>query len=158
MTVYGLVCHQQNIILTEAKLRFIYYFVGDRPVHKLPFDPKCHELFDMLYSILANLSKDMFLLLYIQGQKRIRTKSGRKHYTAILTGSLTKTNRENINVEYNICYTTLLSRYEYLSDHNTTLFALMKSQIQTRTLFIATSQLFNIFATLSFAQICARKF
>ena len=49
-----------------AKLKSIYYFVGDRPVHKLPFGPKCHELFVILYSILANLSVDMFfVILYI---------------------------------------------------------------------------------------------
>jgi len=65
MAVYGTGCHPQNIIWTEAKLRSIYYFVGDRPVHKLPFGPKCHELFVILYSIHANLSDDMFLLLYI---------------------------------------------------------------------------------------------
>jgi hypothetical protein len=39
MAVYGPGCHPQNIIWTEAKLRYIYYFVGDRPVHKLPFGP-----------------------------------------------------------------------------------------------------------------------
>ena len=33
MTVYGTGCHPQNIIWTGAKLRSIYYFVGDRPVH-----------------------------------------------------------------------------------------------------------------------------
>ena len=55
----------QNIIWTEAKLKSIYYFMGDRPVHKLPFGSKCHELFVILYSIHANLSDDMFLLLYI---------------------------------------------------------------------------------------------
>ena len=60
MAVYGPGCHPQNIIWTEAKLRSIYYFVGDRPVHKLPFGPKCHELFVILYSIHANLSDDMF--------------------------------------------------------------------------------------------------
>jgi hypothetical protein len=65
MAVYGPGCHPQNIIWTEAKLRSIYYFVGDRPVHKLPFGPKCHELFVILYSMHANLSDDMFLLLYI---------------------------------------------------------------------------------------------
>jgi hypothetical protein len=54
MAVYGPGCHPQNIIWTEAKLRYIYYFVGDRPVHKLPFGP-----------IHANLSEDMFLLLHI---------------------------------------------------------------------------------------------
>ena len=75
MAVYGPGCHPQNIIWTEAKpqniiwteakLRSIYYFVGDRPVHKLPYGPKCHELFVILYSIHANLSDDMLLLLYI---------------------------------------------------------------------------------------------
>jgi hypothetical protein len=40
MAVYGPGCHPQNIIWTEAKLRFIYYFVGDRSVHELPFGPK----------------------------------------------------------------------------------------------------------------------
>ena len=42
------------------------YFVDDRPVHKLSFGPKCHELFAILYSIHANLSDDMFLLLYLR--------------------------------------------------------------------------------------------
>jgi hypothetical protein len=55
-----------------------------RPVHKLPFGSKCHELFVILYSIFANLS------------------DGPGQYTVILTGSLTKTNRENINVKHNI--------------------------------------------------------
>jgi hypothetical protein len=27
------------------KLRSIYYFFGDGPVHILPYDPQCHELF-----------------------------------------------------------------------------------------------------------------
>jgi hypothetical protein len=53
MAVYGPRCHPQNIIWTEAKVRSIYYFVGERPVHKLPFGPKCHELFAILYSIHA---------------------------------------------------------------------------------------------------------
>ena len=85
MAVYGLGCYPQNIIWTEAKLRSIYYFVGDRPVYKLLFGPKCHELFVILYSIFANLS------------------DGPGQYTVILTGSLAKTNRENINVKYNKC-------------------------------------------------------
>ena len=72
MVVYGPGCHPQNIIWTEAKLRSIYYFVGDRPVHKLPFGLKCHELFVILYSILANLSDDMyFVIVYL----RIKTSS-----------------------------------------------------------------------------------
>ena len=68
MTVYGPGCHPQNIIWTEAKLRSIYYFVGDRPVHKLPFGPKCHELFVILYLILANLSDDLFFVIVYQRQ------------------------------------------------------------------------------------------
>jgi len=63
MAVYGPGCRPQNIIWTEAKLRSMYYFVGDRPVHKLPFGPKCHELFVILYKILANLSDDMFFVI-----------------------------------------------------------------------------------------------
>ena len=39
MAVYAPVCHQKNIIWTEAMLRDIYFF-GDGPVHILPFDPK----------------------------------------------------------------------------------------------------------------------
>jgi hypothetical protein len=67
MVVYGPGCHPQNSIWTEAKLRSIYYFVGDRPVHKLPFGLKCHELFVILYSILANLSDDMyFVIVYLR--------------------------------------------------------------------------------------------
>jgi hypothetical protein len=38
MAVYGPVCHHQ-------KLRSIYYFLGSGPVHILPYDPQCHELF-----------------------------------------------------------------------------------------------------------------
>jgi hypothetical protein len=40
----------QNIVFTEAKLRSIYNFGGDTPVHKLTFGPKCHELFVILYT------------------------------------------------------------------------------------------------------------
>ena len=65
MAVYGPGCHPQNIIWTEAKLRSIYYIVGDRQVHKLPFGLKCQELFVILYSIHVNQSDDIFLLLYI---------------------------------------------------------------------------------------------
>jgi len=54
MAVYGTGCHPQNIIWTEAK-----YFVGDRPVHKLPFGPKCYELFVILY--FASKDKPNFL-------------------------------------------------------------------------------------------------
>ena len=63
MVVYRPGCHSQNSIWTDEKLRSIYYFVGDRPVHKLPFGPKCHKLFVILYLILANLSDDMFFVI-----------------------------------------------------------------------------------------------
>ena len=33
--------------------------VGDRPVHKLPFGPKCRELFVILY--FASINKSNFL-------------------------------------------------------------------------------------------------
>jgi hypothetical protein len=64
MAVYGPVRHQIFLIWTEAfiwqymdrsvtkkilygpqKLRSIYYFFGDGPIHILPYDPQCHELF-----------------------------------------------------------------------------------------------------------------
>jgi hypothetical protein len=60
MAVYGPGGHPPNSIWTEAKLRSMYYFVGDRPVHKLLFGPKCHELFVILYPINTNLSDNMF--------------------------------------------------------------------------------------------------
>jgi hypothetical protein len=44
MAVYGPVRHQKNIIWTsEASVH--KYFFGDGPVHILPYDPQCHELF-----------------------------------------------------------------------------------------------------------------
>ena len=80
----------------RAKLRSIYYFVGDRPVHKLPFGPKCHELFVILYSIHANLSDDMFLSLCYIIKKTSSDKIRKKTLAA-----LAKTNRDNIIVKYN---------------------------------------------------------
>ena len=110
MEIYGPGCHPQNIIWTGAKLRSIYYCVGDSPVHKLQFDPKCHELFAILYSILANLSDGMFFCYCIsktknefgQNPEENIILTGPGQYAVILTGSLTKTNRENINVKHNI--------------------------------------------------------
>ena len=83
MAVYGPGCHPQNIIWNEAKLRSIYYFVGDRPVHKLPFGPKYHELFVILYSILANLSDDMFFVIVYLRQKN----EFLEHYIVLITFS-----------------------------------------------------------------------
>ena len=99
MAVYGPGCHPQNIIWTEAKLRSIYYFVGDRPLHKLPFGPKCHELFAILYSIHANLSEDMFFFSYCisktknefgQNPEENIILIGPGQYTQILTGCANK--------------------------------------------------------------------
>jgi hypothetical protein len=53
----------ESFVLFIQNLRSKYYFVGDRSVHKLPFGPKCHELFVILYKILANLSDDMFFVI-----------------------------------------------------------------------------------------------
>ena len=105
MAVYGPGCHPQNIIWTKAKLRFIYYFMGDRPVHKVPFGPKCHELFVILYSILGSLSDDRFFCYCIFKTKNEFGQNPEENIilTKILTGSLTKTNKDNIIVKYNIC-------------------------------------------------------
>ena len=88
----------------------IYYFVGDRPVHKLQFGPKRHELFVILYSIPANLSDGIFFCYCIskakhefgQNPEEIIIFTGHGQYTVILTGSLINTNRENMNVKNNI--------------------------------------------------------
>ena len=90
MAVYEPGCHPQNMIWTEAKLRSIYYFVGHRPVHKLPFGSKCHELFVILYSIHANLSDDMFLLLYIQDKKNEFGQNPEENNILIGSGQYTK--------------------------------------------------------------------
>ena len=34
-----------KILYGPQKLRSIYYLFGDGPVHILPYDPQCHELF-----------------------------------------------------------------------------------------------------------------
>jgi hypothetical protein len=49
-------------------LRAIWQFMdqGDRPVYKLPFGLKCHEPFVILYSIHANLSDDVFVIVYLR--------------------------------------------------------------------------------------------
>ena len=110
MVVYGPGCHPQNSIWTEAKLRSIYYFVGDRPVHKLPFGLKCHELFVILIlNTCKSVRRHVFCYCiskdkneFGQNQKKNITLTGPGQHTVILTCSLTKTNRENIKVKYNI--------------------------------------------------------
>jgi hypothetical protein len=113
MAVYEPGCHPLNIIWIEAKLSSIYYVVGDKLVHKLPFGLKCHELFVILYSILANLSDDMFFCyskIKIEFEQNpeeniILTELGQ--YTVIWTSSITKTNREHINVNIQVCLAKL---------------------------------------------------
>ena len=34
-----------KLLYGPQKLRSIYYLFGDGPVHILPYDPQCHELF-----------------------------------------------------------------------------------------------------------------
>ena len=79
MAVYWPRCHPQNSIWTDAKLRSIYYFVGDRPVHKLPLGPKYHELFVILYSIHANpVRRHVFVIVYLRqktSSDKIRNKT-----------------------------------------------------------------------------------
>jgi hypothetical protein len=113
MAVYEPGCHPLNIIWIEAKLSSIYYVVGDKLVHKLPFGLKCHELFVILYSILANLSDDMFFCyskIKIEFEQNpeeniILTELGQ--YTVIWTSSITKTNWEHINVNIQVCLAKL---------------------------------------------------
>ena len=95
MAVHGPGCHPQNIIWTEAKLRSIYYFVGDRPVHKLPFGPKCHELFVILYSL--HVRRHVFVIVYLRQKDEFGQNPDENiilivpgPYTKILTGPYTK--------------------------------------------------------------------
>jgi len=53
MAVYGPGCSYTIVWVTD----------------KLPFGPKCHELFVILYLILANLSGDMLLVIVYLRQK-----------------------------------------------------------------------------------------
>ena len=62
MAVYGLVRHQINIIWTsEASVHIIFF--GDGPVHILPYDPQCHELFAIF--VLFNIISACLFLLYV---------------------------------------------------------------------------------------------
>jgi hypothetical protein len=124
MTVYGPGCHPQNIIWTEAKLRSIYYFVGDRL--KRSWGP-----YTILWvtdrSINCHLARSAinYLLYHTQYMQicqttcfcyclsKTKNEFGQNpEENIILIGpvnilkywpaSLTKTNRENKNVKYNI--------------------------------------------------------
>ena len=78
-------------IFWVTELRSIYFF-GDGSVYILPYDPKWHELFAILYF----LSK---IIIQVP-----------VHITLYWPAALTKTNRENKNVKYNI--------YIYENDHS----------------------------------------
>ena len=92
-------------ILYGPQLHFGPYNIlgGDRPVHKLPFGPKCYELFAILYTTDQNYFNQntigcivwTFQVLYSIGP-------GPVQYTIYWTGLLTKTNSVNKNVKYNI--------------------------------------------------------
>ena len=42
----------KKILYGPQKVRSIYYFFGDGPVHILPYDPQCHELF-AIYNVVS---------------------------------------------------------------------------------------------------------
>jgi hypothetical protein len=66
MAVYGQVRHQKNIIWTsEASVHIIYFCDG--PVHILPYDHQCHELFAIYYHFIAiyQFPKHIFFLVKI---------------------------------------------------------------------------------------------
>ena len=45
----------KKMLYEPKKLRSIYYFFGDGPVHILPYDPQCHELFAIYIHIIVDL-------------------------------------------------------------------------------------------------------
>jgi hypothetical protein len=63
MAVYGPVRHPKNSIWTsEASVHIIFF--GDGPVHILPYDPQCHELFFYYYNgkVLLYITIDFYFL------------------------------------------------------------------------------------------------
>jgi hypothetical protein len=66
-------------------LRAIWQFMdqGDRPVYKLPFGLKCHEPFVILYSIHANLSDDVFVIVYLRQKNEFGQNPEENIYTKI---------------------------------------------------------------------------
>ena len=66
-------------------LRAIWQFMdqGDRPAYKLPFGLKCHEPFVILYSIHANLSDDVFVIVYLRQKNEFGQNPEENIYTKI---------------------------------------------------------------------------
>ena len=83
--------------------------MGDRPAHKLPFGLKCHDYLLYYTRTCKSVGRHVFRYCIISKTKkefRENTEeniwTGPSLYTIIWTGSLTKTNMENIDVKYNI--------------------------------------------------------
>ena len=53
MVVLGWVRHQKHTIWTSEVSVHIIFF-GDGPVHILPYDPQCHELFAIYHKNINN--------------------------------------------------------------------------------------------------------
>jgi hypothetical protein len=49
MAVYGPVRHPKKYYMDLRSFGSIYYFFGDGPVHILPYNPQCHELFAIYF-------------------------------------------------------------------------------------------------------------
>jgi hypothetical protein len=79
---------------------------GDGPVHILPYDPKWHELFAILYF----LSK---IIMHVPEPNQKRGSPVPVHITLYWSAALTKTNRENKIVKYNIVAYTIDSFISY---------------------------------------------
>ena len=72
-------------------------FFGDGLVHTLPYNPKWHELFAILYF----LSK-IIMQIPFRKSNRKRGSLVPVHKTLYWSAALTKTNRKNKNVKYSI--------------------------------------------------------
>ena len=71
---------------SEAEVHII--FSGDRPVHKLPFGQKCHEL---------------FVILYTTDQKLLQSEHNWMHYmNTFNTHSNTHVHRTNVSLSITI--------------------------------------------------------
>ena len=55
----------KKISYGPQKLRSIYYFFGDGPVHILPYDPQCHELFAIYVTFCHIVAVGIILRLYV---------------------------------------------------------------------------------------------
>ena len=100
----------KTILYKPQKLRSIYYFFGDGPVHILPYDPQCHELFaiNVLFSeiqiflnVILILSNTLAMLRDWNSLDRFR-----KYAFLLIEGYV---------IHNNIIYYTLRLYFPYLS-------------------------------------------